>query len=161
MTGDRLLLRSTLSFAALPGIVAYLVPLVLLRPGGAPPRSAGLAIAAAGTAVLLTCVRDFHVRGRGTLAPWDPPQRLVRTGLYRYSRNPMYVGVLIVVSGWALAWPAATLWVYAGTIAALFHLRILLGEEPWLAATFGDEWTVYKRSVPRWVGRSRAGDVNP
>ena len=157
MTGDRLLLRSTLSFTALPGIVAYLVPLALLRPAEAPSRPAGLVIVGLGTAVLLACVRAFHVRGRGTLAPWDPPQRLVRTGLYRYSRNPMYVGVLTVLSGWALVWPVTRLWVYAGTIGVLFHLRILFGEEPWLATTFGDEWNAYKRSVPRWLGRIRAG----
>lgn len=152
--GDRLVLRAVLSFAALPGLVAYLVPLVLLRPAG-PPRLAGAVIAGLGTAVLLTCVRAFYVLGRGTLAPWDPPRRLVREGLYRYSRNPMYVGVLLVLSGWAIAWPVARLWIYAGAIAVAFHIRILVAEEPWLAATFGDEWTSYKRSVPRWLGRIR------
>lgn len=160
MTGERLLLRSTLSFAALPGLVAYLVPLVMLRPAGPPVRPWGLAVAGAGTAILLVCVRAFHVRGRGTLAPWDPPQALVRTGLYRYSRNPMYVGVLIVLAGWALAWPVTRLWIYAGAIAVLFHLRIVFGEEPWLAETFGDEWHVYKRAAPRWLGRIRS-DANP
>jgi protein-S-isoprenylcysteine O-methyltransferase Ste14 len=79
----------------------------------------------------------------------------VRTGLYRYSRNPMYVAVIVVLSGWALTWPSARLWIYAAGVAVLFHLRILLGEEPWLAETFGDEWIVYKRSVPRWLGRPR------
>jgi protein-S-isoprenylcysteine O-methyltransferase Ste14 len=156
MTGERLLLRSTLAFAALPGLVAYVVPLVVLRPAGSPPRSWGLSAAGAGTVVLLACVRAFHIRGRGTLAPWDPPRTLVRTGLYRYSRNPMYVGVMLVLAGWALAWPVTKLWLYAGTIAVLFHLRIVLGEEPRLAATFGDEWTAYRHSVPRWLGRTRS-----
>lgn len=154
--GERLLARSTLSFAALPGIVAYVVPLLVLRPAGQPPTLTGLVLAAAGTTILLTCVRAFHIQGRGTLAPWDPPVKLVRTGLYRDSRNPMYGGVIIVLSGWAVSWPTVSLWIYAGTIALLFHLRIVLGEEPWLADTFGDEWTRYKRAVPRWLGRRRA-----
>jgi protein-S-isoprenylcysteine O-methyltransferase Ste14 len=152
---ERLLTRSTLSFAALPGLVAYVIPLLVLRPAGQPPRFAGLAVAGTGTAILLTCVRAFHVQGRGTLAPWDPPQALVRTGLYRYSRNPMYVGVIAVLSGWALSWPTAGLWVYAGIVSVLFHLRVVLGEEPWLADTFGDEWIRYTRAVPRWLGRVR------
>lgn len=157
---ERLLARSTLSFAALPGVVAYVVPLLLLRPAGQPPKALGLALAAAGSAILLTCVRAFHVQGRGTLAPWDPPTKLVRTGLYRYSRNPMYVGVVTVLSGWAVSWPMARLWIYAVAIGLLFHLRIVLGEEPWLADTFGDEWTRYKRAVPRWLGRSRPSAVD-
>lgn len=148
---DRLLLRSVLSFAALPGIVAYLVPLVLLRPPDS-PRPSGLAIACAGTLVLLICVHSFHVRGRGTLAPWDPPQKLVRDGLYRYSRNPMYVGVLTVLFGWALAWPRPALWIYFGAICITFHLRVVLGEEPWLSETHGEAWERYKRDVPRWIG---------
>jgi protein-S-isoprenylcysteine O-methyltransferase Ste14 len=52
--------------------------------------------------VLLWCVRDFYVSGRGTLAPWDPPKHLVVVGLYRFTRNPMYIGVLMVVGGWGL-----------------------------------------------------------
>lgn len=151
-TAERLLLRSVLSFAALPGLVAYVVPLVLLRPRGQPPRLSGVVIAIFGTGVLLACVRAFHVRGRGTLAPWDPPQRLVRTGLYRYSRNPMYVGVLLVLLGWATAWQVRALWIYFGAMCIIFHLRVVLGEEPWLSAAHGDEWARYRRMVPRWIG---------
>ena len=88
-----------------PGIVAYLIPLVVLR---AKPASlafviGGTALVCAGTVLLLWCVREFHARGRGTLAPWDPPVRLVRTGLYQRSRNPMYVAVLLIVVGWAVS----------------------------------------------------------
>jgi protein-S-isoprenylcysteine O-methyltransferase Ste14 len=155
---DRLLLRSTLSFAALPGIVAYLVPFLIVRTAAGPPRVEGLIVAIAGTIILLWCVHDFHVKGRGTLAPWDPPSRLVITGLYRYSRNPMYVGVLMVLLGWAVAWRSETLWLYAGTMWLVFHLRVMLGEERWLAARYGDEWNQYRRAVPRWIGRRREGN---
>ena len=149
----RLLLRSTLSFAALPGIVAYLVPFLIVRTAVGPPRVGGLVVAGAGTVILLWCVHDFHVKGRGTLAPWDPPSRLVITGLYRYSRNPMYVGVLLVLLGWAIAWRSQRLWIYFGAMCLVFHLRIVLGEEPWLAARYGDEWSRYRRTVSRWIGR--------
>jgi protein-S-isoprenylcysteine O-methyltransferase Ste14 len=63
-----------------------------------------------GIFALVWCVRDFYVSGRGTLAPWDPPTRLVIIGLYRFLRNPMYVAVLTILVGWALlyrSWPLA------------------------------------------------------
>jgi len=107
----------------------------------------------AGVVVLLWCVRDFYVAGKGTLAPWDPPQHLVRVGLYRYSRNPMYVGVLLILLGWTTGFRTRGLVVYTTVVAILFHLRVLLHEEPWLARTFPNEWLTYKSRVPRWLGR--------
>jgi protein-S-isoprenylcysteine O-methyltransferase Ste14 len=100
---------------------------------------------------LLWCVRDFYVSGRGTLAPWDPPRRVVAVGLYRYSRNPMYVGVTLMLLGWATAFAVPGLFVYAAVVAVGFHLRVVLGEEPWLARTHGAEWDEYARRVPRWL----------
>jgi protein-S-isoprenylcysteine O-methyltransferase Ste14 len=63
----------------------------------------GLALLAVGLVLLLWCARDFFVSGRGTLAPWDPPKRLVIVGLYRFVRNPMYIAVLILLAGWSVA----------------------------------------------------------
>jgi protein-S-isoprenylcysteine O-methyltransferase Ste14 len=152
--GGRLLwLRALLSFLALPGVVAFAVPLVLLRAdrwcgaGWAP----GAALAGLGFAILLWCVRDFHAAGRGTLAPWDPPRHLVVVGLYRFVRNPMYVGVLALVAGWALLATSPLLGAYTVALALVFHLRVVSYEEPWCARTFGGEWSRYAAAVPRWV----------
>lgn len=94
---------------------------------------------------------DFFVRGQGTLAPWDPPRALVRDGPYRYSRNPMYVGVLLITTGWAVGYHSWALVGYTGVLFGVFHLRVLVHEEPWLARTFGAEWEEYRARVPRWL----------
>ncbi len=105
--------------------------------------------------MLVWCVWDFYIRGRGTLAPWDPPQALVRDGIYKYSRNPMYVGVLAIVVGWAIGFRSSTLAFYAVCLAAAFHLRIVFAEEPLLARTHGAAWVEYRDRVPRWFFRRR------
>jgi protein-S-isoprenylcysteine O-methyltransferase Ste14 len=150
-----LFLRSVISFLALPGIVAFLVPALLLGPRDTRLlHGEGVVVFLVGAFVLLWCVRDFYVAGKGTLAPWDPPRHLVNVGLYRFSRNPMYVGVLLILSGWTLAFRSRSLLIYAIAVAILFHLRVLLYEEPWLARTFPQEWPIYKSRVPRWlIGR--------
>ena len=101
--------------------------------------------------MLLWCVRDFYVTGKGTLAPWDPPTRLVVVGLYRFVRNPMYVGVLGVVLGWSLVAGSPLLAIYAALLAVGFHLRVVLYEEPVLQRQFGDDWTRYRAGVNRWL----------
>jgi protein-S-isoprenylcysteine O-methyltransferase Ste14 len=106
---------------------------------------------AAGVGLLLWCVREFYVTGRGTLAPWAPPQELVETGPYRFSRNPMYIAVLLLLCGWALGFRSRTLVLYAVTVMFAFQLRVVLYEEPWLARTHGETWTLYKARVPRWL----------
>lgn len=155
MTPERLFWRALLAFLAMPGIVAFGVPLLLF--GGASRLRAitidGLIELAIGTVVVLWCVRDFYVSGKGTLAPWSPPTNLVVVGLYRWSRNPMYIGVLLIVIGWALAFRSRGLGMYAALLAIAFHLRVILGEEPWLARTHGEQWTNYVRAVPRWLLR--------
>lgn len=142
------------AFLLLPGTVAFLVPW-MLRPDGARMRPVGLPLLVAGAVLLLWCVRDFFVTGRGSLAPWAPPERLVTVGLYRVSRNPMYVAVLLLLCGWALAFGSAAHWVYASIVAIAFQLRVVYGEEPWLARTHGEAWAAYRAAVPRWLFRLR------
>jgi protein-S-isoprenylcysteine O-methyltransferase Ste14 len=100
----------------------------------------GLVPLVVGLVALLWCVRDFYVSGKGTLAPWDPPRELVVVGLYRYTRNPMYVAVTLVLLGWSWALGSLGLPVYAVAVVIAFQLRVVLREEPWLAQTFGNQW---------------------
>ena len=155
-------LRALFAFLVLPGVVAFAVPLLVFVPGA---RFTGFSLAggvvlAIGIVILGWCVRDFYVLGKGTLAPWDPPKRLVVLGLYHYSRNPMYVGVLFIVTGWALGFRSQSLAIYAAFLLVLFHLRVVFFEEPFLARTHGAEWDRYRASVPRWLGW-RAPTVPP
>jgi protein-S-isoprenylcysteine O-methyltransferase Ste14 len=148
---NRLFWQAALAFLALPGMVAFVVPLWVLAPAGPFARWA-LTPLALGILLLLWCVRDFYVAGRGTLAPWTPPKELVIVGLYRVSRNPMYVAVILILWSWSLGFRSVSLAFYALAITLAFHLRVVFAEEPWLARTHGDKWARYKARVPRWFG---------
>jgi protein-S-isoprenylcysteine O-methyltransferase Ste14 len=155
-------LRAALAFLLLPGLVAFVVPLLIVTPASSRfTMWSGTPLLAAGIFLLLWCVRDFYVEGKGTLAPWSPPQHLVVSGLYRVSRNPMYVAVILILSGWAVGFRSRTLTIYAVLVAIAFHLRVVFGEEPWLARRYGDQWERYRASVPRWLGRYRPVPQSP
>jgi protein-S-isoprenylcysteine O-methyltransferase Ste14 len=111
----------------------------------------GWPVLSGGLFVLLWCVRDFYVIGKGTLAPWDPPTRLVVVGLYRLTRNPMYIGVLGCVAGFSLITGSPILAAYTIALAIAFHLRVVLYEEPIQARKFGGDWTAYQAQVNRWL----------
>jgi protein-S-isoprenylcysteine O-methyltransferase Ste14 len=150
-----LFVQALFAFLVCPGLVAYVIPVLIVDTRGAAPRPIGTGLMIVGTTLLLWCVREFYVAGKGTLAPWRPPRHLVVSGLYRYSRNPMYVAVVILLWGWALAFRSWPLVIYALGVMLAFHLRIVFGEEPWLARTHGEAWTRYRQRVPRWIGRAR------
>ena len=145
--------RVIFAFLVLPGMVAFAIPVALA--GWASPfpsnHMIGLVPLSLGLLVLLRCVREFYVAGSGTLAPWAPPKQLVVTGPYRYCRNPMYVGVALILLGWAALYWSRSLLIYAGCMVVAFHLRVVLAEEPWAAETFGDAWNSYRRRTPRWL----------
>jgi protein-S-isoprenylcysteine O-methyltransferase Ste14 len=148
-------IRALFAFLVLPGVVAGLVPVLIAR--GDTHRhdgsAMGFGVLALGVVLLLWCVRDFYVSGKGTLAPWDPPKRLVVVGLYRFVRNPMYVAVLTVVLGWTLVYGSTWLAIYLAALAIGFHLRVLFYEEPRLRQQFAAEWAAYSAAVPRWLPR--------
>jgi protein-S-isoprenylcysteine O-methyltransferase Ste14 len=108
-----------------------------------------------GFAVALRCVWDLGWTGRGTPAPFIPPQRLVVTGFYRYVRNPMYVGFAF---GWIGLWvvfghPDPRLIAAVAAVALGVHLFVLFYEEPTLRKKFGAEYEEYCRNVRRWWPR--------
>jgi protein-S-isoprenylcysteine O-methyltransferase Ste14 len=149
--------RSLLYVILLPGTVAGYVPLLILRSSHeaiSPGLSVGSLLAACltlvGACVLLRCVWDFFHVGRGTLAPFDAPTRLVITGLYRFTRNPMYNGVLAVIIGEAWLFRNIALLKYAGLVFVMFHLWVIVYEEPVLQSQFGESFRAYRRAVPRW-----------
>jgi len=153
-----LALRAALAAAALPGTGTVLVPWLLLRGGGGdlpigPIRFVALVPLALGAAGLVWCIVDFARLGRGTLAPVDPPRFVVRGGLYRYVRNPMYVCVMGILASEAVLFESRAVLAWAALAAVVFHLFVVLYEEPTLRATFGEDYEAYRQSVPRWLPR--------
>jgi protein-S-isoprenylcysteine O-methyltransferase Ste14 len=157
--GPTLLLFKNLLFTVLvPGTVAVLIPRSLSLDRLVPSAAAAAAASAfflVGAAVYAWCVWDFASFGRGTPAPIDAPKQLVVRGLYHYSRNPMYVGVLTVIVGWGVLYLDWHLFAYAACVATLFQLFIRFYEEPHLAELFGEEYTAYRARVGRWLPRVR------
>lgn len=159
-------LRHLLSIALLPFSVAVLVPLWIARAYGVGLALgngfAALALQALGVAILVlglvffaSSLRRFATEGRGTLAPWDPPRELVVRGPYRYVRNPMISGVLLVLLGESLLLRSAPHAVWTLCFLALNGVYIPLVEEPQLARRFGASYQAYCRHVPRVVPRLR------
>ena len=158
--------RHIRAIALLPGTVAIVIPALLLATGDGPDPGwglsagiaallvvAGAALAAAGVSLWAWTVRLFATVGRGTLAPWDPTQRLVVVGPYRHVRNPMISGVLAVLVGEAVALGSAVIAILAGVFLVVNHLYFVLSEEPGLEHRFGKPYREYRRHVPRWLPR--------
>jgi protein-S-isoprenylcysteine O-methyltransferase Ste14 len=118
-------------------------------------RYLGLIPMVLGALIYLWCAWDFTFAGKGTPAPIDPPKELVVRGLYRYVRNPMYVGVGSVLIGEALLFQLLALLVYVGAVLLMFHLFVVLYEEPALTRKFGDSYRRFRETVPRWIPRVR------
>ncbi len=151
---ENLFVKALLAFLALPAIFSGIIPIAISNTDpwrGVGYYGFGMFTIVIGLVVLLQCVRDFYVSGNGTLAPWAPPKKLVIAGLYRYTRNPMYIGVLIIVSGIALISASPLVTLYLLFFAAVFHLRVVFYEENWLAKHFSDDWVKYKIEVSRWI----------
>ena len=158
--------RQWRAILALPGVVLVGVPALILwrthslRPGwGWPfpwplvPILAGLTLVGLGLRLMAQTIRLFMTIGRGTLAPWDAPRRLVVRGPYRHVRNPMISGVLAVLLGEALLLGSRPLlvWFLIALVVNLVYIPLL--EEPGLEARFGDAYRLYRHHVPRWLPR--------
>lgn len=149
-------LRATL---ALPVTIGLLVPILLIavdpwrRALEGPSLAIGAVMGITGAAMVGRTTLDLFRHGQGTLAPWDPPRRLVTTGLFAHCRNPLYLGVLAVLAGLAMASRSPLLGIYLLSAAGAFHARVIHHEEPWADRTFPDRWPAYRDRVPRWFPR--------
>ena len=153
-------LRALVFVVIAPGTVAGLLPWLVhtawfpasaLALGGW--RWLGLVPAAVGLLVLGQTVADFVRKGEGTPAPIDPPKHLITTGLHGWCRNSMYIGVLLVILGESIGYANPAVLAYGAVVWLMFHLFVLLYEEPKLASLFGSEFDAYKARVPRWIPR--------
>ena len=153
-----MLLRHLLSIGILPFTVVVIVPRWILTSDAhaqsdLPHMIAGAVAFIAGFGLFAWCVSLFAMRGKGTLAPWDPTKKLVAVGPYRHVRNPMISGVAAMLGGEALFFQSMPLTWWFVFFLMLNHLYFMALEEPGLADRFGDEYARYKAAVPRWIPR--------
>jgi protein-S-isoprenylcysteine O-methyltransferase Ste14 len=163
--GDRRLPeRAALQVALFAGLTLYVVPAAILAnapgsvaPFGAYPGwlvSATLQLAALAAVPGLSAVQEFCERGRGTPLPFDPPKRLVTSGVYSYVANPMQLSASLVlaIAGVALG----SLWVAAaGAMCLAYGAGLASWHEAELEERFGEAWVTYRRHVRNFVPRFR------
>ena len=133
-----------------PGVVAVYLPLTIVGVGPddlinqwVPGRTIALIPLVVGAALYFWCLWDFATDGRGTPSPFDAPKRLVVRGLYRWVRNPMYLGVELVILGWSAWLQSLYLLLYAGAVGLMFYGFVVLYEEPALHRQFGADYDQY------------------
>ncbi len=93
----------------------------------------------------------FKVYGKGTPVPVEPSKKVIETGLYKYTRNPMYLGHLTIYLGLFLYFGYLTLLILFLLAAAALHILVSKWEEPDLKKRLGKEYTDYLQKVPRWI----------
>ena len=152
-----LFIRNLIFTMVVPGGGAIYVPWwILMREGAIPTPVSWYAIVfiILGVALYLWCVSLFAIVGRGTPGPWDAPRRFVAVGPYRWVRNPIYISALLVVIGEAWLFLTLSLFLYAAVMAIVVHLFVIGYEEPTLRRNFGEAYSEYLRTVPRWFPRA-------
>jgi len=163
------LLRHLAAIVILPLNVAVIIPWWLARRNGTSfalgtgagqlaVQALGLGLLGLGLVLFGTSLGRFVREGKGTLAPWDPPRRLVVRGPYRYVRNPMISGVLLVLFGEAGVLLSRPQLEWALVFLALNLIYIPLVEEPMLVDRFGADYREYRRHVPGLLPRWRPWD---
>ena len=156
-----LFIRNLIFTILQPGIVAGLIPYWILGDEAKNLfaqqislrglHDLGAIIFVIGFVIMSWCIIDFAVKGSGTLSPIDPTKKLVVVGLYKYSRNPMYVGVILILIGEAIFFQSVELGIYALIVFIGFHIFAILVEEPRLRKDFGEEYKSYCEKVGRWI----------
>jgi len=149
-------LRNLLFTVVVPGLGGVLIPWWILAHSHAtldPAAWYAVVVIVFGALLYFWCLWVFATVGRGTPGPWDPPQRFVAAGPYRWVRNPMYIAALLVVVGETWLFRSLSLLAYAVVVAIVFHLFVIGYEEPALGRRFGETYAEYRRTVPRWIPR--------
>ena len=159
-----ILLLPFLAAVVIPGVLLWLTgPDTLGLWQSAPATLVALpalggALICLGLVLVVATIRLFVTVGKGTLAPWNPPQRLVVRGVYRHVRNPMIAGVFFVLLGEAVLAASLPILGWFVVFVAINSVYIPLVEEPGLVKRFGADYLTYKRNVPRWIPRVTAWD---
>ncbi|MBT8286746.1 MAG: isoprenylcysteine carboxylmethyltransferase family protein [Flavobacteriaceae bacterium] len=156
-------LNHLLSIALFPGIIAGVIPYYLLEYFAEPQiyddhillKIFGIAFLITGVGLLLSTVFLFRSNGKGTLAPWSPPRRLVIKGPYRYVRNPMIIGVISILIGEAFYFNSIVLLIWAMLFFVINTINFEFFEERKLERRFGESYLNYKEAVPRWFPRRK------
>ncbi len=157
----RLFVKNLLFTLLIPGTVAVYLPLLIVRNRQVEAVPIllilGVLLLAVGAAIYLWTVWDFATSGRGTPLPLDAPKTLVVRGLYQYCRNPMYLGVLLVILGWSAVFTEAWLLLYSLVVFGLVDVFVIYYEEPTLLRLFGQQYETYRQSVGKWLPRIHIG----
>jgi protein-S-isoprenylcysteine O-methyltransferase Ste14 len=151
-------LKTFLFLLFVPGSVVILIPYQIMRRSTSrwklnfgPLRHMAWSSWSGGAALLLWSFWNFIRCGRGTPHPADPPMELVVEGPYRFTRNPQYTGVMLILSGHFLWSGLLSLFAYGALIFTLFNIFVQYYEEPHLEQRFGESYHRYRRQVPRWL----------
>jgi protein-S-isoprenylcysteine O-methyltransferase Ste14 len=154
---DLAIVKTAIFTILVPGSIAGLIPWSLRGHAASLPgieRWGAIAIIMIGTAIYLhTAFWGFAITGGGTPAPIAPTKVLVVRGLHRHVRNPMYLGVFLIVSGQAWLFHSLPILIYLACVLVMVNLFVLFYEEPTLKKQFGEEYDRYRKAVPRWIPR--------
>jgi protein-S-isoprenylcysteine O-methyltransferase Ste14 len=149
-------LKTILYMGSTHGVFTFFLPYFLVK-NDRPSFDTGLFSYLAiplwimGTLIIVWCSVDMVQKGRGTPAHMDPPKQLIIHGLYRYVRNPIYLGALLFQFGYILWFGSSLMIVYFLFFMLTYQILIVLIEEPILRRMFGEQYQAYCRQVPRWI----------
>lgn len=151
---------------ALPIVVLLIIPIALVSLTGDlnppltlpfPANTVTLTFASSvlflGMSLILKANKLFSTIGAGTLAPWDPPRKVITCSIYAHVRNPMITGVLLVLLAETVMFGSLVLLIWLLVFWLGNHIYFVVYEEPDLRDRFGDDYVRYSENVPRWIPR--------
>jgi protein-S-isoprenylcysteine O-methyltransferase Ste14 len=172
----KLWIRAILFTLLIPGSVAGLFPWLISRSSEStldlgPGRYFGIPVLLFGIILYMISAWSFVVKGGGTPAIWfigplqavigKEPEKLVKGISYRWTRNPMYLGVVSSVFGQALLFDDLSYHYYGAGLWIVFHLVVTILEEPHLRQKYGASYIAYCKATSRWIGFPGAGGESP